>query len=140
MPPRHYGYRRVAERDLPRAFAKLDAAEAASLAGETARALNLVRFAAKREMGAIGSIDGISTGSAAARAAVAARLKQWELYAAGLRSQVLGYAAVRAKALGSRRSAGEPKAAGPVGTPSVPAISPRRSRARSYRWPASSPT
>ena len=118
-----YGYRRVAERDLPRAFAKLDNAGAGNLSSETARALNLVRFAAKREMGAIGSIDGISTGSPAARAAVAARLKQWELYAAALRSQVLGYAAVRAKALG-KPAPSAPKAAADKDALKVPAISP----------------
>ncbi len=118
-----YGYKRVAERDLPRAFAKLDAATAASLAGDTARALNLVRFAAKREMGAIRSIDEISTGSEAARAATAARLKQWELYAAGLKGQVLGYAAVRAKALGAAVP-GEPKAKADPSARLVPAIAP----------------
>jgi hypothetical protein len=118
-----YGYKRVAERDLPRAFAKLDAATAASLAGDTARALNLVRFAARREMGAIGSIDAISTGSETARAATAARLKQWELYAAGLKGQVLGYAAVRAKALGVAVP-GEPKAKADPSARVVPAIAP----------------
>ncbi|MDD8027590.1 MAG: M28 family peptidase [Acidobacteriota bacterium] len=95
-----FGYKRVAERDLPRAFAKLDGATAATLEAETARALNIVRFAAKREGEAIRSIDEISTGSGAAKAATAARLKQWELYGAGLKSQVLGYAAARAKILG----------------------------------------
>jgi|GEM_PF-685930 len=118
-----FGYRRVAERDLPRAFAKLDQAEAGSLSSDTARALNLVRFAAKREMGAIGSIDGISTGSAAAKAAVAARLKQWELYSAALKNQVLGYATVRAKALGTPAPSA-PKAAAGKDTLKIPAISP----------------
>lgn len=118
-----FGYKRVAERDLPRAFAKLDAATAASLGAETARALNLVRFAAKREMGAIRSIDEISTGSEAARAATAARLKQWELYAAGLKGQVLGYAAVRAKALGVAAPGG-PGMKPDKSARGVPAIAP----------------
>ncbi len=118
-----FGYRRVAERDLPRAFARLDKAEAGSLASETDRALNLVRFAAKREMGAIGSIDEISTGSAAAKAAVAARLKQWELYAAALKNQVLGYAAVRAKTLG-KPAPSAPRAASGKDALRIPAISP----------------
>jgi len=118
-----FGYKRVAERDLPRAFAKLDGASAGTLAAETAKALAVVRFAVRRESGAIRSIDDISTGSPAARAATAARLKQWELYGAGLRSQVLGYAAVRAKALGAA-TPGEPKIKIDAADRRVPAIAP----------------
>ncbi len=118
-----FGYKRVAERDLPRAFAKLDGAAAGTLAAETAKALAIVRFAVRRESGAIRSIDDISTGAPAALAATAARLKQWELYGAGLRSQVLGYAAVRAKALGVA-APGEPKAKIEAADRRVPAIAP----------------
>ncbi|MCX6560766.1 MAG: M28 family peptidase [Candidatus Aminicenantes bacterium] len=118
-----YGYKRTAERDLPRAFAKLDAATGPTLAADTARSLNLVRFAVRREIGAIRSIDEIATGSPAAAAAVAARVKQWELYGEGLKSQVLGYAAVRAKALGVAAPR-EPKISLDRAARLVPSIAP----------------
>jgi len=95
-----YGYRRLAEREIPKAMARLDAADAATLAKETALAWNLVRFGVKREIGALRSIDEISTGSAAALAAVADRVHQWELYGQALKAQIQGYAAARAKRLG----------------------------------------
>jgi len=104
-----FGYRRMAERDFPKAFARLEAADGKTLAAETSRALNLVRFGVKREIGAIRSINEISTGSASARTAVANRISQWELYGRGLKGQVLGYAALRAKQLGAA-APGEPKA------------------------------
>ncbi len=96
-----YGYRRVAEREIPMAMNRLDAADAGTLARETAQALNLVRFGIKRETGALRSIDDISTGSAGALAAVADRVRQWELYGQGLKTQVLSYAASKAKRLGA---------------------------------------
>jgi hypothetical protein len=94
-----FGYRRVAERDLPKAFGFLDKADAAGLAAATARALNQVEMAIERETGAIRSAEQIYTGSAVAKAAVDARLRQWELYRAALRGQVEGYAKVRAAVL-----------------------------------------
>jgi hypothetical protein len=96
-----YGLRRIAERELPKAMARLNAADAKTLAAETALALNLVRFGVKREIGALRSIDEISTGSAAALAAVADRVRLWELYGQGLRAQVQGFAVSRAKRLGT---------------------------------------
>ena len=120
-----FGYRRAAERDLGRAIAHLDAAPAPTLDAATARALNIMRFAVKREIGALRSIDGISTGSPAARAAVDARVRQWELYGQGLTSQVLGYAAVRAKSLGLKLPAvPKPEALRAKYAKVVPAISP----------------
>jgi hypothetical protein len=104
-----FGYRRVAERDLPKAMAHLEAAEAKTLAAETIRALNIARFGVKREIGAIGSVDDISTGSPAARRAVADRIRQWELYGQGLKNQILGYAALKAKPMGVAAPS-EPKA------------------------------
>ena len=91
-----FGYGRVAERDLPRALGYLEAADAATLDAQAARALTLVSFAVDREIGAIRSIDEISTGSAAARTVVSDRVQQWELYRAGLKAQVLGYAKLKA--------------------------------------------
>ncbi|MBE3134212.1 MAG: M28 family peptidase, partial [Acidobacteria bacterium] len=91
-----FGYGRIAERELPRALGYVDGADAATLDAQTARALALVSFAVDREIGALRSIDEISSGSAAARAAVNDRVQQWELYRAGLKNQVLGYAKLKA--------------------------------------------
>jgi hypothetical protein len=96
-----YGFRRVAERELPKAMARLDSADAKTLASETALALNLVRFGVKRELGALRSIDEISTRSSAALAAVADRVRQWELYGQALKTQVQSYAVSRAKRMGT---------------------------------------
>jgi len=118
-----FGYKRVAERDLPRAFAKLDGAAAGALAAETAKAMAIVRFAARREGEAIRSIDDVSSGSPAATAATAARLLQWDLYGQALAGQVRSYAAARAKALGVAAPA-EPKRTAVKGGDLVPAIAP----------------
>lgn len=93
-----FGYRRVAERDLPKALALIEGADAAGMTGAVTRGLNLVDFAVDREIGAIRSTEDVFSGSAAARAAVGARVQQWELYRAGLRSQLQGYAKVRGTA------------------------------------------
>ncbi|MBM3311627.1 MAG: M28 family peptidase, partial [Candidatus Aminicenantes bacterium] len=120
-----FGYRRTAERDLGRAMGHLDAATAPTLEASAARSLNIVRFAVKREIGALRSIDEISSGSPAARAAVADRVRQWELYGEGLKAQVLGYAALRAKALGVKPPAGpKPEALRIQYAKVFPAISP----------------
>jgi hypothetical protein len=95
-----YGYQRVAQRELPRAMARLETAAAAQLAAETAQALRLVRFGTGRELAAVRSIAEVFTGSPTAREAVDAKARQWELYATTLRDQVVHYAATRAAALG----------------------------------------
>jgi aminopeptidase YwaD len=95
-----FGYRRVAERDLPKALALLDAANAGSLAAAVTRALNLVDFAVDREAGALRSIEDVYSASAVAKAAVGERVRQWELYRAALKGQVDGYGKVRAGSLG----------------------------------------
>jgi hypothetical protein len=110
-----YGFKRVAERELPRAMSRLDEADAKTLAAETAIAANLVRFGVKREIGALGTIHDISTGSPAALAAVGDRVRQWELYGQGLKAQVLNYAAARAKRLG-------------LAAPGEPAVEPLRTK------------
>ena len=96
-----FGYRRVAERDLPRALRFLDAADATALTGAVAKALNLVDFAVDRETGAVRSTEDVYSASAAAKTAVSDRLRQWELYRAALRGQIDGYAKVRAATLGA---------------------------------------
>jgi hypothetical protein len=95
-----YGYQRVAERELPRAMTRLEAADRGNLAAETAQALRLVRFGAGRELAAVRSIEDVFTGSPAARRAVDAKARQWDLYRTALGGQVLQYAAVRAAELG----------------------------------------
>jgi hypothetical protein len=94
-----FGYGRIAERELPRAMGLIETAEANQLAAATASALNLVGFAVDRELGALRSIEEIYTGSAAAKASVDNRVRQWELYRAGLKAQVLGYGRLRADQL-----------------------------------------
>ena len=80
-------------------MARLEAAEGGSLAAETAQSLNLVAFGAAREIGALRSIEEVFSGSAAARAVVDGKVRQWELYQGALRSQVLQYAKHRAAEL-----------------------------------------
>ena len=48
-----YGYLRVAERELPRAMARLEAADGPRLAAETAQALTLVAYGTGRELAAL---------------------------------------------------------------------------------------
>jgi len=90
-----FGYARVAERDLPKALGYVESAAPAALEGALARALNAADFAVDREIGALRSIEEIHSGSAQARAAVSNRVQQWELYRAGLKAQITGYAKVR---------------------------------------------
>jgi aminopeptidase YwaD len=96
-----YGYKRIAERELAAAMARIDAADGKTIGPATAQAMNLLRFAARREIGALRSIDEISTGSAAAKAAVARRIGQFEAYGQSLTEQARAYGLARAKALGA---------------------------------------
>ncbi len=95
-----FGYGRIAERDIPRAFRNIERADAKTLPGAMNRALTVVDSGALREIGALRSIEGIFTGTPAARKMLANRIQQWELYRAGLRAQLLGYAKVKAADLG----------------------------------------
>jgi hypothetical protein len=95
-----FGYRRVAGRDLPRALAYLDRADAAALGAAVAKAAVTLDWALDRETGALKSIEGVYTASRAAKTLLATRITQWALYRAALRSQVDGYAMVRATQLG----------------------------------------
>lgn len=104
-----FGYWRVGERELPQAMRLVEAADAATLARATAKALEVIDLAVDRETGAIRSVEDVYSGSAAAKTLVANRAQQWELYRAGLRSQVVGYAKLRASELGVKEQL-EPKA------------------------------
>jgi len=92
-----FGYQRVGKRELPAAFRSVDRAEAKTLQRAMRRALNLVRFAADRERGAVASVEEIYTGSKEAAQMIASRKKQWELYADSLANQVLEYGRFRAR-------------------------------------------
>lgn len=94
-----YGYLRLAGREIPRAMARLETADAKTLAAETSQALCLVSFGAGRELGALRSIEDVFTGSPAARQAVDTKLRQWEAYRSALRAQVMEYAKARAAQL-----------------------------------------
>jgi len=95
-----FGYARVAEREIPRAMAHIEKAKSDTMSAELTRALNLVQFGSKRELGALGSIEDIYTGSQNASSALDNRISQWKIYRKGLTAQVLGYAEVRAAQLG----------------------------------------
>ncbi len=105
-----FGYARVAERDIPRAMADIERADAETLASLVSRALGVTDSAAQREIGALRSIEEIYTGTPAARKLLASRLQQWELYRTALGNQVLGYAKIRAADLG-------------IDVPATPAVS-----------------
>lgn len=103
-----FGYARVAERDVPRALAVLEQADAAGLDGAAARALLVADFAVDREIGALRSIEEIATGSASAKTAVNNKVQQWELYRAGLRQQVSGFARLRQSQLAPGKGPARP--------------------------------
>jgi aminopeptidase YwaD len=90
-----FGYARVAERDVPRALAIIEQTDAAGLDAASARSALVADFAVDREIGALRTIDEVSTGSEAAKRAVENKVQQWELYRAGLRQQMAGFARLR---------------------------------------------
>jgi hypothetical protein len=118
-----FGYARVAERDVPRALAIIEQADAAGLDAAAARAALVADFAVDREIGALRTIDEISTGSEAAKRAVENKVQQWELYRAGLRQQMAGFTRLRQAQLSpSGAGRGFSPAKGPSGA--VKGISP----------------
>jgi len=94
-----FGYLRMAQREIPRAMARLAGADAEHLAAETTQALRLVACGAGRELEALRTIEEIFSGSDAARSAVDARLRQWDSYARAMETQVVGSAGSRAAQL-----------------------------------------
>jgi hypothetical protein len=85
-------------------------ADAKGLDKAMTRALDLAALAAGREKGAVESVRDVYSGSDKARAAVAAHVKQWELYGASLERQVREFAAYRAAALKVKAPAVRPLA------------------------------
>jgi len=105
-----FGYRRIAERDIPRTMANVERADAKTLAAAMARSLWVADAGVGREIGALRSIADMYTGTAAAQKMLANRIQQWEMYRHGLWAQVIGYAKVKAAELG-------------IDAPSLPAAS-----------------
>jgi aminopeptidase YwaD len=95
-----FGYRRLADRDLPRALGYFDRSDAAGLGAALAKAVITLDWAVDREAGALTSIEDVYTASPAAKTLLSGRVAQWALYRAALRGQVDGYARVRAAQLG----------------------------------------
>jgi hypothetical protein len=114
-----FGYARVAERDVPRALALVENADAAGLAAAMAKALVIADFAVDREIGALRSIEDVYTGTPAAKTAVSNKVQQWELYRAGLHNQVAGFARLRATQMTAAGSSpgGAPTSAGQAPAP-----------------------
>jgi hypothetical protein len=94
-----FGYARIGKRELPRALQIVTDAETKDLEKAMNRALNLAAFAAAREAGAVESIRDVYSDSGKARGLVAAQLKQWQLYGAGLEAQIKRFAVYRAAEL-----------------------------------------
>jgi aminopeptidase YwaD len=97
-----FGYERVGKRELPTALRRLETAEADSLQASLEGALNLVDFAVAREIGALQSTNDIHTGSEQARNKVEDYTAQWRFYREGLHRQLLEYAGLKAKNLGTK--------------------------------------
>ncbi len=95
-----FGYSRIAERELPRAFGYIEAATADDLGAAMARAVNLVRFAAQREIEALESIEDMYSGSVEATRLVRERIIQWYRYKYSLTDLMVEFAGVRAEGLG----------------------------------------
>ncbi len=111
-----FGYARVAERELPRALALVENADAAGLDAAVAKAVIVADFGVDREVGALRSIGDIYTASPAAKTAVNNKVQQWELYRAGLRAQIAGFARLRGTQLGIAPAPAKPSTAGAQGS------------------------
>jgi aminopeptidase YwaD len=91
-----YGYKRVGEREIPKALEFVDKAEAKTLEKDVGKALNLAGFAVEREIGALRSLMEICSGSNSAVQKIENRIEQWKYYSEGLDEQVLKYGALKA--------------------------------------------
>ncbi|MFH1943879.1 MAG: M28 family peptidase [bacterium] len=103
-----FGYERMGKREIPEAMRMIDRADAKDFQSAFVKAHNLVRFAAERETGAVGSTEEIYSGSEDAERLLHARVKQWELYGEGLENSIVEYGRVRASDLGVKFT-GKPK-------------------------------
>lgn len=120
-----FGYMRVAERELVKALRYIENATPASLSSDYNKALNLVDFAAGRELAAIRSIEEIYSGSELSRSALNLKAGQWELYRTALRNQVTEFAKLKAKQLNSPApAAAKPLAADKLNSNIRPSMHP----------------
>jgi hypothetical protein len=94
-----FGYKRVGERELPKALKFVDKAKAKSFREDVWKAVNLAGFAVEREIGALRSLMEICSGSDGATQMIEDRIKQWEYYGEGLEEQILKYGALKASKL-----------------------------------------
>jgi hypothetical protein len=94
-----FGYKRVGERELPKALKFMDNAKAEKLEEDMGKALNLAGFAVEREIGALKSLKEICSGSEKAVQIIGDRIKQWKYYGRGLEEQILKYGALKASQL-----------------------------------------
>ena len=88
----NYGYSRVAERELPDAISMIANSTADNIGQNISQAVNLVSFAADREISALESVKEICTGSKAAVQTVDRKIREWELYKKSLEDQIMGIA------------------------------------------------
>ena len=95
----NYGYSRVAERELPDAISMIAGSTADNLDQTFSQAVNLVGFAADREISALESVKEICTGSRVAVQTIDRKIREWELYKESLTDQITGSAGIGAEYL-----------------------------------------
>jgi hypothetical protein len=96
-----FGYARIAERELVKSLRYIETATAQTINAEVNRALNLITFAANREIYALKSIEDIYSGSKNAQIVLGNKVAQWELYRNALINQVSEFGKIKARQLGS---------------------------------------
>ena len=97
-----FGYRRIADRELPKAIRIMETAHTDSLDMAMGRALDFVNKAVERESDVIQSTREIYSNSEFARSKVDLKVQQWKLYKDALQTQVKSYGVALARAKGSR--------------------------------------
>ncbi|MBE0675968.1 MAG: hypothetical protein IH591_15030, partial [Bacteroidales bacterium] len=96
-----FGFARVAERELVKALRMVENATPQTLGEEVGRAINLISFAAGREIDALRSIEEIYTGSDYAGKLLDRKILQWTMYRESLTNQVLDFGRLMARESGS---------------------------------------
>jgi len=94
-----FGYSRIAEREIIKAFGFIETATAQTINEEVNKAINLISFATDREIGALTSIEDIYSGSTDAKRILGSRVEQWQLYKKALVNQVTEFGKIKAKEL-----------------------------------------
>jgi hypothetical protein len=97
-----FGYRRIGDRELPKAIRVLEAAHPDSLDMALDRALDFVRKAAEREADVIQSTREIYSNSNSSQHDVDLKVQQWESYRDALEAQIKSYSAHLAGSSGRR--------------------------------------